>query len=115
MSFLVRFLSICFSVLICTCPLYAQRDSSSTITVSHYRGDTVYWEKLTIQNFIDDKLVFERIENIIWEDESDFVMTMHYYYLNGELVKTIRVEEDQYVCDLIVQSDNSFLLQVEMP
>ena len=64
---------------------------------------------------IDDKHVFERMENIIWEDETNFVTTMHYYYLNGELVKTIRVEEDQYVCDLIVQSDNSFLLQVEMP
>lgn len=78
--------------------LYAQADSISALTTTEYKDDTVYWKDLTIQNFYDNKLIFELKKIGLGREDSEVEMTTNFYDLYGNLVKSIKIEEDRYEC-----------------
>lgn len=76
----------------------AQFDSISSVTTSEYRDDTLFWQDLTIQNYIGNKLIFEYKKYGLNSDESSFEMTTHFYDLEGTLIRSEVIEEDRYAC-----------------
>lgn len=77
---------------------HAQTDSISSLTITEYQDDTIYWQDLIIQNFYENKLIFEVKKIGLGRDDSEIETTTNFYDLYGNLSKTIRIEEDRYEC-----------------
>lgn len=102
------FLAIVF-LLLCKPSTHAQYDSIMSLTTSEYRGDTLYTQDLLVQNYYKGNLIFERTDIAIDREWDDFVMTTHFYDLDGKRIKSIRIEEDRYECEPEWVPENSHL------